>query len=144
MRVLPVSAFLSFDSNDPDSSLRHHCSHFILSIAFINKPTAYSPENQDYTTIVKIDCRGLELIGFEPRSGWKAKGEESGTVFEDIDLTSGDWADYDEKVRHCCFCTMPNVTPKRVITDPCMLFSLQSELPVAINSVEYRFVKDAK
>lgn len=99
-------------------------------VDFITKPVAYSPENQDYTTIVKIECRGLELIGFEPRSGWKAKGEESGTLFEDIDLTSGDWADYDEKVRSCCQDFFPlqltlkcNLVqaPKRVVTDPFML-----------------------
>lgn len=46
-----------------------------------------------------IECRGLELVDFAPREGWKAKGAESGTVFEDIDLTDGDYADYDEKVR---------------------------------------------
>ena len=33
-----------------------------------------------------------------PQSGWTAQGAESGTKFEDIDLTEGDWADYDEKV----------------------------------------------
>lgn len=54
--------------------------------------------NDKYATIVTVECRGLELVGFEPREGWKAKGHESGTPFEDIDLTEGDWADYDEKV----------------------------------------------
>jgi hypothetical protein len=49
-------------------------------------------------TIVKFDCRGLELVGFEAREGWMAKGDESGTVFEDIDLTEGEWVDYDAKV----------------------------------------------
>ena len=60
---------------------------------------AYDIENSDkFATITTIECRGLELVGFEPREGWKAKGAESGTVFEDVDLTDGDWADYDEKV----------------------------------------------
>ena len=40
-------------------------------------------------------------MGFEPREGWKAKGAESNTVFEEIDLTDGEWVDYDEKVDQC-------------------------------------------
>ena len=34
-----------------------------------------------------IDMQGL----------WKATGSESGTKFADIDLTEGDWYEYDEK-----------------------------------------------
>ncbi|KAH7044865.1 hypothetical protein BKA57DRAFT_396972, partial [Linnemannia elongata] len=70
------------------------------SADIVSKPVAYEIENNDkYATIVTVECRGLELVGFEPREGWKAKGAESGTPFEDIDLTDGDWADYDEKVK---------------------------------------------
>jgi hypothetical protein len=32
------------------------------------------------------------------QDGWVAKGTESGTPFEDIDLTEGEWVEYDEKV----------------------------------------------
>ncbi|KAF9129544.1 hypothetical protein BGW39_004058 [Mortierella sp. 14UC] len=84
------------------------------SADIVSKPVAYEIENNDkFATIVTVECRGLELVGFEPREGWKAKGAESGTPFEDIDLTDGDWADYDEK----------------------------SELPVGISSIESKFVK---
>ena len=31
------------------------------------------------------------------QGAWKATGVESGTKFSDIDLTEGDWYDYDEK-----------------------------------------------
>ena len=39
---------------------------------------------------------------------WKCKGVESGTVFSEVDLTEGEWTDYDEKVGDfeswfCCF-----------------------------------------
>ncbi|KAF9575823.1 hypothetical protein EC968_001611 [Mortierella alpina] len=85
-----------------------------ISADFASKPIAYDIENNGrFATIVTIECRGLELVGFEPREGWKAKGAESGTVFEDIDLTEGDWAEYDEK----------------------------SEMPVGISSIEAKFVK---
>jgi len=48
-------------------------------------------------TIVTFDCRGVEPTTFEPRMGWSVKGAESSTVFTNVDLTSLDWADYDEK-----------------------------------------------
>ncbi|KAF9093192.1 hypothetical protein BGX23_003548 [Mortierella sp. AD031] len=84
------------------------------SADIVSKPVAYEIENNDkFATIVTVECRGLELVGFEPREGWKAKGAESGTPFEDIDLTDGDWAEYDEK----------------------------SELPVGITGIESKFVK---
>ncbi|CAO3565560.1 unnamed protein product [Mortierella alpina] len=85
-----------------------------ISADFASKPVAYSIENNDrFATIVTIECRGLELVGFEPREGWKAKGAESNTVFEEIDLTDGEWVDYDEK----------------------------SEVPVGISKIEAKFVK---
>lgn len=48
-------------------------------------------------TIVVFDCRGIEPVEFSPRSGWIAKGVENGQIFEDIDLSDDDFADYDEK-----------------------------------------------
>ncbi|KAG2175228.1 hypothetical protein INT44_007716 [Umbelopsis vinacea] len=74
-----------------------------------------------FVKMAVLDCRGMEPVGFDPRvniaslmvahhtasthsvsffqAGWTALGAESGTKFDDIDLTEGDWADYDEKVR---------------------------------------------
>ncbi|KAF9213547.1 hypothetical protein BGZ59_005177 [Podila verticillata] len=84
------------------------------SADFSSKPVAYEIENNDkFATIVTIECRGLEPVDFEPRMGWKAKGAESGTVFDEVDLSEGDWAEYDDK----------------------------SELPVAISNIEAKFVK---
>ncbi|CAG8774053.1 5421_t:CDS:2, partial [Racocetra fulgida] len=51
-----------------------------------------------FSKMAVIDCRGLEFVDFDPRTGFKANGAESKTIFDDIDLTSkGDWADYDEE-----------------------------------------------
>ncbi|CAO3675053.1 unnamed protein product [Umbelopsis ramanniana] len=50
-----------------------------------------------FVKMAVLDCRGMEPVGFDPRAGWTALGAESGTKFDDIDLTEGDWADYDEK-----------------------------------------------
>ncbi|KAI9481232.1 MAG: hypothetical protein EXX96DRAFT_565880 [Benjaminiella poitrasii] len=55
-------------------------------------------KNSEFQQIAQFDCRGLELVNFQPRDSWTAKGAESDTVFEDIDLTEGEWAEYDEKL----------------------------------------------
>ena len=64
--------------------------------------------------LVQIDCRGLEFtdfkpdVGFNPSQGfsspsyqsqgeWEATGVDSGTKFSGIDLSEGEWFDYDEK-----------------------------------------------
>ncbi|KAI4737804.1 DUF866-domain-containing protein [Aureobasidium sp. EXF-12298] len=47
--------------------------------------------------IIEFDCRGLEFVEFKPDGEWKATGVESNTKFDAIDLTEGDWYDYDEK-----------------------------------------------
>ncbi|KAI8064625.1 DUF866-domain-containing protein [Gongronella butleri] len=49
-----------------------------------------------FQKMATFDVRGLELVDFSPKEGWVAKGLESDTVFDDVDLTE-DWADYDEK-----------------------------------------------
>ena len=47
-------------------------------------------------------------MDFSPRDGWKARGwkeaededeegRETGTEFDEVDLTEKEWADYDEK-----------------------------------------------
>ncbi|KAI0053343.1 DUF866-domain-containing protein [Auriscalpium vulgare] len=55
--------------------------------------------NGQFASFLTIDCRGLEFIGFDPRGTWKCKGVESGTVFDEVDLTDGEWVDYDEKTK---------------------------------------------
>ncbi|KAK8219361.1 hypothetical protein M8818_001096 [Zalaria obscura] len=60
-------------------------------------PKAYQQaEPAKRQDIIVIDCRGLEFTEFKADGDWVAKGIESGTKFEAIDL-SDDWYDYDEK-----------------------------------------------
>jgi hypothetical protein len=86
--------------------------------------TLEDSEEQRFATIAVLECRGCELTEFDPKvrrltilynhgprtdpSGdgpqgtWTAKGAESGTVFDEIDLSNesgNEWSDYDEKVR---------------------------------------------
>jgi len=44
-----------------------------------------------------IECRGLEFVGFDPMGTWKCVGIESGTRFLEVELSEGEWVDYDEK-----------------------------------------------
>lgn len=63
---------------------------------------------------MEFDCRGLEFVEFKPevrhglqryshhitdqtKGDWLAEGADSGTKFTSIDLTDGEWYDYDEK-----------------------------------------------
>ncbi|TRM60252.1 hypothetical protein BD626DRAFT_505919 [Schizophyllum amplum] len=58
----------------------------------------YKAENGQFGPLLIIECRGLEFVGFDMTRGtWKCKGADSGTVFSDVDLSDGDWTDYDEK-----------------------------------------------
>ncbi|XP_046851782.1 UPF0587 protein v1g245604-like [Xenia sp. Carnegie-2017] len=62
------------------------------------KPYKADDDNK-YKTIVSFDCRGLEPTDFSPRVGFSAKGLETETKFNDIDLTEKEWADYDEQAQ---------------------------------------------
>ncbi|XP_047338187.1 CXXC motif containing zinc binding protein [Impatiens glandulifera] len=46
--------------------------------------------------LMLFDCRGAEPVGFLFGEGWKVESVE-GTKFEGIDLSEGEFADYDEK-----------------------------------------------
>lgn len=60
------------------------------------KVRPYTSENAQPQSLLVIECRGLEFIGFEFKGLWKCVGLK-GTVFTDIDLGEGEWSDYDEK-----------------------------------------------
>jgi hypothetical protein len=47
--------------------------------------------------MLEFDCRGLEFVEFKPDGEWLATGLDSGTKFTAIDLSEGEWFDYDEK-----------------------------------------------
>ncbi|GBG74280.1 hypothetical protein CBR_g18691 [Chara braunii] len=59
--------------------------------------TAEDSEEGKFVPVACFECRGLEPIVFYPRDGWVARGTESGTAFNDIDLSSGEFCDWDEK-----------------------------------------------
>lgn len=48
-------------------------------------------------TILEFECRGCEFVDFSPDGDWLVDGVESNTKFSSIDLTEGEWFEYDEK-----------------------------------------------
>ncbi|TFA99236.1 hypothetical protein CCMA1212_008899 [Trichoderma ghanense] len=61
-------------------------------------PAAYEQtEPPKAQKLFEFDCRGLEFVEFKPEGDWLADGIDSGTKFTGIDLTEGEWFDYDEK-----------------------------------------------
>ncbi|CAK1358333.1 UPF0587 protein [Cercospora beticola] len=71
---------------------REHSANIVDSPSTYPQQSPPKPKN-----IITMDCRGLEFVEFKADGEWKATGAESGTKFAAIDLTEGEWFDYDEK-----------------------------------------------
>ncbi|KAI8812999.1 hypothetical protein BJ742DRAFT_672978 [Cladochytrium replicatum] len=72
----------------------------VESTANIELPTQrpYTAEDSGkFAPWVVIEARGIEPMEYAIQDLCTAEGVDSGTVFSDIDLSSGDWAEYDEK-----------------------------------------------
>lgn len=54
-------------------------------------------DSTKFKAIVSFDCRGIEPIDFDPRSGYIVKSVENGRIFEDVEIEDGDWTEYDDK-----------------------------------------------
>lgn len=50
----------------------------------------------EWVTIANFECRGLEIVSYIPGADFKAEST-GGTIFEAVDLSEGDWAEYDEE-----------------------------------------------
>ncbi|XP_064386283.1 CXXC motif containing zinc binding protein-like [Halichondria panicea] len=47
-----------------------------------------------FKAIVAFNCRGVEISAFDPRGGFRVRGESS--VFNDVSLSDKEWYDYDD------------------------------------------------
>ena len=52
--------------------------------------------SDEWQPVAGLECRGLEPTGFHPGSGFEAVCA-SGARFGDLDLSEGEWCDFDEK-----------------------------------------------
>ena len=88
---LPYLAPLSSSDSDDDDEVEAK-----------GKPMSTGPQNGQRQLITLFETRGCELVDFQPgQSGsWTAhgrpKGKKAGTVYEDVDLTEGEWYEYDD------------------------------------------------
>lgn len=57
-----------------------------------------SAKPDSFVCLCRLDCRNFEPITFEPHSDtFRAVAADSRTVFDPVDLSAGEWFDYDEK-----------------------------------------------
>ncbi|KAJ9701917.1 hypothetical protein PVL29_003923 [Vitis rotundifolia] len=69
----------------------------ILMIPGRGRPlTQEMSESGKFTPLMLLDSRGFEPVEFYFGTGWKAESME-GTKFDGIDLSGGEFAEYDEK-----------------------------------------------
>lgn len=54
-------------------------------------------DSGNFKGFVSFDCRGIEPIEFDARSGYIVKSAENGRTFEDVEIEDGDWTEYDDK-----------------------------------------------
>jgi hypothetical protein len=55
-------------------------------------------ESDTWTTVLMLECRGIEPVDFDPRGEFCGKSTASSMTFDSIELEDGEWIDYDEKV----------------------------------------------
>lgn len=75
--------------------------------------TLEDSETGKFVPVMCFDCRGIEPSEFSSRDTWIAKGVK-GTEFKDIDLSDGEFAEYDEKAS--CPVGISNLEHRFVIT----------------------------
>ncbi|BGP13125.1 hypothetical protein JCM10213_000872 [Rhodosporidiobolus nylandii] len=79
---------------------REHTISFDSS--FKREKAAYTLEDSDeqrFVSLAVLECRGCEVTAFDPKGVWQCKGAESGTVFDEVEVSEEEpeWTDYDEK-----------------------------------------------
>ncbi|KAE8228876.1 hypothetical protein CF326_g6172 [Tilletia indica] len=89
--------------------------HIVMSCGFcrsqmsakFDEPTTKAPlfrpyappetSGANFQVLCIADCRGMEMVSFEPRGTWKCRSTASKTEFTDVTFEDGEWTDYDEK-----------------------------------------------
>jgi len=66
--------------------------------ASIVSSVPWSADNgvEEPQTLAVLECRGCEPASWQAAQGWTATSE-AGHDMEDVDLSEGEWADYDEE-----------------------------------------------
>jgi hypothetical protein len=123
-------------SNATDLDLFPH-TNVAFDESFSRSKAAYTlddSENQKFAPLAVLECRGCEITQFDPKGVWQAKGAESNTKFDEIDLSleESEWNDYDEKVSSQISRILS------FVTDSAFCMFLQASAPVSIMEFESR------
>ena len=71
----------------------------VMPIKGVTKPDGgYLTASDEWQPVAGLECRGLEPTRFHPGSGFEVVCP-SGTKFSDLDLSEGEWCDFDEKAK---------------------------------------------
>lgn len=71
------------------------CSCNVVKLKGVTR--AYTADDaEQFVPIAAFECRGLEPVKFSPEGGWNVQSG-GGQKYQDIDLSEGEWCDYDEK-----------------------------------------------
>lgn len=66
------------------------------SISRTNELVSGDDDSSHLAVILTVDSRGMEFVEFHPQGEFRCVGN-SGTRFGEIDLSEGEWYDYDDK-----------------------------------------------
>eukprot|EP00347_Sterkiella_histriomuscorum_P007398 403349077 len=67
------------------------------NILFLENSFKRYEKSEEFQSVAKFECRGIEILEFIPNGNFVATSTVSDEVFEDINLTDKDWAGYDEQ-----------------------------------------------
>eukprot|EP00906_Rhabdomonas_costata_P026308 RCo037474 len=67
------------------------------TVSFVRSAPYNAEDSGKFKVIGVFECRNCELVSFLPRSGWSCRSAVSEKLFDDIDLSEKDWAEYDDQ-----------------------------------------------
>lgn len=82
-------------SQGDDNNLTKNLPVSSLSSTFLGSYT--ESDSGKFKNFISFDCRGIEPTEFDPRGGYVVKSIDNGQTFEDVEIDSGDWTEYDDK-----------------------------------------------
>ncbi|KAL0028673.1 hypothetical protein WJX79_009914 [Trebouxia sp. C0005] len=68
----------------------------VVSIKKVTREYTAQDERQ-FVSIIGFECRGMDVINWHPEDGFRVEST-SGQLFDNVDLSDGEWVDYDEKL----------------------------------------------
>ena len=68
----------------------------VQSIKNTTRDSVLSADSGTFVPILALECRGAEPLAWHPSGYYLATAQDSHTEFNQVDLKTGDWCDFDE------------------------------------------------